>query len=47
MSTLLIQPYSQERTVQGVQSYLCRTCSRQFRETHAQQGYSAEGKDHC
>jgi transposase-like protein len=31
----------------GVQSYLCRTCGRQFRETHAQQGYSIEVKDHC
>lgn len=31
----------------GTQSYLCRSCARQFRETHTPQGYPPEVKDHC
>lgn len=31
----------------GIQSYLCRSCGRQFRETHTPQGYSPEVKEHC
>jgi transposase-like protein len=31
----------------GVQSYLCRSCGHQFRETHIQQGYSSDVKEHC
>lgn len=31
----------------GTQSYLCRSCGRQFRETHISQGYPPEAKDHC
>src|ERR687890_336009 len=31
----------------GVQNYLCRSCTRQFRETHLPQGYPPEVKEHC
>lgn len=31
----------------GIQNYLCRSCARQFRETHRPQGYSAAVKEHC
>jgi transposase-like protein len=31
----------------GTQSYLCRQCGRQFRQTHQQQGYPLEVKEHC
>jgi transposase-like protein len=31
----------------GKQSYLCRSCSRQFRETYTLQGYSPKVKEHC
>jgi transposase-like protein len=31
----------------GVQNYLCRSCGRQFRETHTPQGYSPDVKEHC
>jgi transposase-like protein len=31
----------------GTQSYLCHNCGRQFRETHRQQGYCADVKEHC
>ena len=29
----------------GIQSYLCRNCGHQFRETHIQQGYSSDVDD--
>ncbi len=29
------------------QSYLCRSCDRQFRETHTFQGYPPEVKEYC
>ena len=31
----------------GIQNYLCRSCERQFRETHTPQGYSLNVKEHC
>jgi transposase-like protein len=31
----------------GIQNYLCRSCNRQFRETHTLQGYSLEVKANC
>ncbi len=31
----------------GIQSYLCRQCGRQFRETQQQQGYPSVVKEHC